>query len=129
LLRLLEPTVFGTPVHHWSDRQRFRGVPEGRFGEDFCTVAEQEVTGMASKPKTMWVIFAPPQQSGPRANLYIALDGTRTESKQEGAKFYSNTRALEFAKEKNIELDGAMRYVAQDDFNEFEMQEGVVMID
>jgi hypothetical protein len=61
----------------------------------------------------MWVIFARPEQHGGAANLFIARDGTKTESRTEAAKFYTHGDAQSFANEKKIHLDGAMRYIGQ----------------
>lgn len=72
---------------------------------------------------TMWVIFAQPQQFGGANNRFIARDGTKTESRKQAAKFYTAEAAQEFAKEKNITLDGAMMYIGQMDFPNFDLQD------
>ena len=72
--------------------------------------------------QTRWVIFAQPQQHGGHANLFIAGDGTKTESREEAEKFNTHRAAEDFAKKKNITLDGAMTYIGQMDFTDFEIQ-------
>ncbi len=78
---------------------------------------------MSSKRKTMFVIFAGPQQHGRPGTRYIAYDGTRAHIKSHAAKFYSFADAQEFAREKNIELT-AVTYIGQEDFTDFEIQMG-----
>ena len=69
------------------------------------------------KKKTMWVIFARPQQFGRPGNRYFALDGTVTKIPKLAAKFFTLGDAQEFVKAKRIELS-AIRYIGQDDFQE-----------
>jgi hypothetical protein len=73
------------------------------------------------KKHTAYVIFAGPQQFGGPGTQYIAEDGSRTGIKARAAKFYSHYDAVEFAKQKNIELT-AITYIGQEDFTDFEMQ-------
>ena len=75
------------------------------------------------KRTTMWVIFAQPQQFGGANNLFMARDGTKTESRKQAAKFYTAGAVQEFAKEKNITLDGAMTYIGQMDFSNFDLHD------
>jgi hypothetical protein len=71
---------------------------------------------------TRWVIFARPQQHGGPGSLFIAGDGTKTESREKAEKFNTAQAAKDFAKRKNITLDGAMTYIGQMDFTDFEIQ-------
>jgi hypothetical protein len=71
----------------------------------------------------MWVIFAMPQAHRGPNNRFVAKDGTKTDSRTLAARFYTHGDAQEFAKEKNIKLDGAMTYIGQLDFTEFELQQ------
>lgn len=75
------------------------------------------------KRRTMWVIFAQPHQFGGANNSFIARDGTKTGLRKQAAKFYTAEAAEEFAKEKNITLDGAMKYIGQMDFSDFDLQD------
>ena len=76
---------------------------------------------MPRKPKTLWVIFAGPQQHGGPGTRYIAKDGTVTGIKSRAAKFYSHGEAVEFAQHKKIKLT-ATRYIGQEDFTDFEIE-------
>lgn len=76
---------------------------------------------MPRKRKTMFVIFAGPQQHGRPGTRYIAEDGTVTEIRPHAAKFYSFADAQEFAKQSNITLT-ATTYIGQEDFTDFEVQ-------
>lgn len=64
----------------------------------------------ASEP---WMIFAFPQQHPPRANRFFARDGQITDSRDQAAKFATYYEAAEFAKARNIRLDGSVRYIGQ----------------
>jgi hypothetical protein len=75
------------------------------------------------KRETMWVIFARPEQRKGPGNLFVSRDGTKTESRTRAAKFYTAEAAGEFAKEKGITLDGAMRYIGQMDFSGWDLQQ------
>lgn len=75
---------------------------------------------MSSKLKTMFVIFAGPQQLESPGTHYIADDGTVTDIKSRAAKFYSYAEATEFAIKNNIELT-AVTYIGQEDFTDFEI--------
>jgi len=67
------------------------------------------------------VIFAMPEQRSVGDNLFFAKDGSETKSRLGAAKFDSKNDAAKFAKEKNIEIDGAMRYIGRLDFAESEI--------
>jgi hypothetical protein len=73
------------------------------------------------KKHTTYVIFAGPQQFGRPGTRYVAKDGTETDIKSRAAKFYSHYDAVEFAKQKNIELT-AITYIGREDFTDFKMQ-------
>jgi len=75
------------------------------------------------KRKTLFVIFAGPQQHGGPGTHYIATDGTVTSIKSHAAKFYIFSDAKEFPKRGNIPLD-ASTYIGQEDFTDFEIQMG-----
>lgn len=75
------------------------------------------------KRETRWVIFASPKpRSGPGARYY-AEDASVTDLPSKAAKFFSGQSAIDCAKKKGIELDGAMRYVGQEDFNDFDLRD------
>ena len=76
-----------------------------------------------SSRNTRWVIFARPhQQPGGPPNLFIAWDGTKTESRTLAAKFHTGGEAQAFAEQKGIALDGAVRYVGQFDFSDSDLE-------
>jgi hypothetical protein len=52
---------------------------------------------MAEKTRTLWVIFAGPEQTGKPGTRYIASDGTVTKQKQLAAKFVTYGDAEKFA--------------------------------
>jgi hypothetical protein len=79
---------------------------------------------MPSTRKTMWVIFAGPQQFKAPGTRYTASDGTVTDIKSKAKKFYGPQEAKEFAEEKHIDLSKGTRYIGQDDFTDFEIQMG-----
>ena len=62
-----------------------------------------------------WVIRAGP-------GFYIAQDGTETTHKIESANYSTAEAAKGFAKQMNIELDGAIRYVVQMEFRDNEVR-------
>jgi hypothetical protein len=72
-------------------------------------------------PKTKkwraYVIYAAPDQYG-RGGVshYFAEDGSVTDRKEKAARFVTHGDAQDFAKAKKITLDGAMRYIGQEDF-------------
>jgi hypothetical protein len=78
---------------------------------------------MSPKRKTMFVIFAGPEQHGRPGTRYIAKDGSKTEAKSHAAKFYSHVDAAEFAKTMNIKLTELI-YIGPDDFTSFEIEQG-----
>jgi len=80
---------------------------------------------MSSKRKkkkhTLFVIFYWPAQFGRPGTRYIAKDGGQTDLRLNAAKFWTQTEAKEFAKQKNIELT-EITYIGQEDFTDFEIQ-------
>lgn len=78
---------------------------------------------MSSKLKTMFVIFAGPQQLESPGTHYIADDGTITDKKHRAAKFDSFAEAEEFAREKNVRLT-EITYIEQEYFTDFEIDMG-----
>jgi hypothetical protein len=74
--------------------------------------------GLAKKTRTLWVIFAGPEQTGKPGTRYIASDGTVTKQKQLAAKFVTYGDAEKFAQSKNIRLDGTTRHIGHDDFED-----------
>ncbi|CBE68069.1 protein of unknown function [Candidatus Methylomirabilis oxygeniifera] len=78
---------------------------------------------MSPKRKTLFVIFAGPQQHGGPGTCYIAQDGTITGIRSRAAKFYSFAEAERFAKARNITLS-AITYIGQEGFTDFEIQMG-----
>lgn len=74
----------------------------------------------------MWVILMRPKQRQPGpppyGDLFLAKDGTTTESRDRAAKFLTAESALALAREKGIKVDGVTRYPYQVDFNEVELQ-------
>lgn len=75
------------------------------------------------KRQERWVIFARPQVRGGPGNLFFAKDGSTTASHSRAARFFSAESAHEWAKEKGIKLDGAMRYAGIMDFSEWDLRE------
>lgn len=75
-----------------------------------------------NKKQALWVIFDGPQQHGGPGTRYIAYDGTSTEYRREAAKFYTSQDARSFADKKGITIDGAMKYIQQESFSDFDMQ-------
>jgi hypothetical protein len=73
---------------------------------------------MAEKTRTLWVIFAGPEQIGRPGTRYIGSDGTVTKEKKLAAKFVTYSDAEKFAQSKNIRLDGTTRYIGHDDFED-----------
>ncbi|PYN22887.1 MAG: hypothetical protein DMD76_18655 [Candidatus Rokuibacteriota bacterium] len=75
------------------------------------------------KRQTRWVIYASPKpRSGP-GTRYYAEDGSVTQRASKAAKFFTGESAIEFAERKGIKLDGAMSYVGQEDFNDFDLRD------
>ena len=73
-----------------------------------------------AKTITKWVIFAGPQLIKGPGTRYIAPDGTITGEKRNAKKFVSHRDATDFAKSKNIKVNGT-RYIGQEDFLESEI--------
>ena len=73
---------------------------------------------MAEKTRTLWVIFAGPEQTAKPGTRYIASDGTVTKQKKLAAKFVTYGDAEKFAQSKNITLDGTTRHIGHDDFED-----------
>lgn len=78
---------------------------------------------MSSNQKTMFVIFAGPQQHGRPGTRYIATNGDETDLKSHAAKFPTFPSAQDFAKESGITLTD-IKYIGQEDFADFEIQIG-----
>ncbi len=80
---------------------------------------------MKRKPKrtTMWVIFASPQQFKSLEKRYIDKKGSVTKLRSDIARFFTRGEAVDFAKERKIQLT-VIRYIGQEDFTEFEMLHG-----
>lgn len=77
---------------------------------------------MAKKKHTLFVIFASPQNlSGP--NRYFRQDCTTTDIASLAAKFWTWQDAKDFADEKGIKLN-AVQHIGQEDFTEFDLQNG-----
>lgn len=69
------------------------------------------------------MILARPEQRGGPGNRFISRDGTKTGLPKHAAKFFSAESAREFAEEKGITLDGAMTYIEQMDFSEWDLRD------
>ena len=78
---------------------------------------------MASKNKSMFVIFAGPQQHGRPGTRYIAFNGNVTEIKSQAAIFPTQELAQDFVKEIGITLT-ELKYIGQEDFTDCEIQIG-----
>ena len=78
---------------------------------------------MASKRKSMFVIFAGPQQHGGPGTRYITGNGQATDLKSRAAKFFSRADAQDFAEERGITLTD-IKFIGQEDFTDSEMQMG-----
>ena len=87
--------------------------------------ASAEAIFIKRKPKrtTMWVIFASPQQFKSLEKRYIDKKGSVTKVRSDIARFFTRGEAVDFAKERKIELT-QIHYVGPEDFTEFEMQHG-----
>ena len=78
---------------------------------------------MASKRKTMFVIFVGPQQHGRPGTHYVASNGEVTDLRSQAAKFPSQGFAEEFAEERGIALTET-KYIGKEEFTDFEIQMG-----
>ena len=78
---------------------------------------------MAQKnKKTLFVIFHGQRQHGGPGTRYIARDGTTTKHKSRAATFGTAHDAITFAKEKGITFDGAVNYIGQEDFTDWDLR-------
>jgi len=70
-----------------------------------------------------YVIFDGPEQRSGTDTRYFSDDGTSTDHRHRAAKFFTDSDAIAFAKQKNILLDGVFHYIGMADFMDFELNE------